>query len=105
VDCYLDDDGYGNVRIFKQVGSSKVIVNKNTGSIDYTTGLVTLRNFAPEYLSSGQTTIGITVQPKNADIFARQNQIIMIDDLGIIVTAIPEKTVFTTAASDTPFTR
>jgi hypothetical protein len=26
VDCFLDDDGYGNVRVYKQVGSSKVVV-------------------------------------------------------------------------------
>lgn len=105
VDCYLDDDGYGNVRIYKQVGSSKVIVNKNIGTIDYGTGLITLRNFIPEYLSSGQTAISLTVQPKNNDIFARRNQIVMIDDLSISVTAVPEKTVFTAAASDTAFTR
>lgn len=105
VDCFLDDDGFGNVRIYKQVGSSKVIVIKNIGSIDYETGLISLRNFAPEYLESGQTSIKITVQPRNKDIFARRNQIIMIDDLGTSVTAIPEKTVIDRNASDAAFTR
>jgi hypothetical protein len=105
VDCYLDDDGYGNLRIYKQVASSKVIIAKNTGSIDYATGLISLRNFIPEYLDDGQTTLKITAIPEKTDIFARRNQIIVIDDLGISVTGVPEKTIIDRNASDSAFTR
>ena len=105
VDCFLDDDGYGNVRIYKQVGSSKVVVLKNVGSIDYVTGTISLRNFTPEYLDDGQTTLKVTVVPEKKDIFARRNQIIIIDDLGTSVSAIPEKTTIDRSASDSPFTR
>ena len=105
VDCYLDDDGYGNVRIYKQVGSTKVVVNRNIGSINYSTGLVSLRNFKPENLDDGETDITVTVVPEKKDIFVRRNQIVIIDDLTISVTAIPEKTVIDRGASDSAFTR
>jgi hypothetical protein len=105
VDCFLDDDGYGNVRVYKQVGSSKVVVLKNIGSIDYSTGTISLRNFIPEYLDDGQTSLKVTVTPEKKDIFARRNQIIIIDDLGISINAVPEKTTIDRSASDSPFTR
>jgi len=103
VDCYMDDDGYGVVRIYKLDGANKIVVIKNIGTIDYTTGLVTLRNFKAEYLADGATTLSLTVVPKKKDIFGRRNQILMIDSTGISVTAIPEKTAIKKNASDAAF--
>lgn len=105
VDSFLDDDGYGNIRVYKQVGSTKVYLNRNTGSIDYDTGKVSLRNFKVEYLDSGKTELSLKVTPRNRDIFARRNQIIIIDSNAISVTAVPEKTVIDRGASDSAFTR
>jgi hypothetical protein len=105
VDAFLDDDGYGNIRIFKQVGSKKIIINKKIGSIDYVKGTISLRNFTPQYLGSGQTSIRLTVKPENKDIFSRRNQIITIDELSINITAVPEKTVIDRNASDSPLSR
>jgi hypothetical protein len=103
VDCYMDDDGYGVVRIYKLDGANKIVVIKNIGTIDYTTGLVTLRNFKAEYLTDGATTLSLTVVPTKKDIFGRRNQILMIDSTGISVTAIPEKTAIKKNASDAAF--
>jgi len=105
VDCFLDDDGYGNIRIYKESGTAKIIVVKNIGSIDYTTGLLSLRNFKPENLGAGETSLHVTVIPDKSDIFARRNQIIQIDELAIVATAIPEKTNIDRNASDASFTR
>lgn len=105
VDAFFDDDGYGNVRIFKQIGSKKVVINKKIGTIDYSNGLISIRNFAPQYLGSGQTSLKITVLPENKDIFSRRNQIITIDELSINVTAVPEKTVIDRNASDSSLSR
>ena len=105
VDCFLDDDGYGNIRIYKESGTTKIIVNKNIGSINYTTGLLSLRNFKPETLGTGETSLYVTVVPEKSDIFARRNQIIQIDELSIVATAIPEKTNIDRNASDASFTR
>ena len=103
VTCYLEDDGYGNIRIYKMVGTQKIVVVKNAGDIDYTTGKVFLRNFFPESLSTGKVELGITVVPKTADIFARRNQIILVEPNSVRVTAIPEKTVIDRSASDAAF--
>jgi hypothetical protein len=80
VDCYLDDDGRGNIRIYKVVGTEKVYINRKTGTIDYTTGKVVLNNFKVEYINPRtDSEIKITVIPAAQDISARRNQIIMID--------------------------
>lgn len=105
VDCFLDDDGYGNIRIYKESGTIKIIVVKNIGSIDYATGLLSLRNFKPENLGAGETSLHVTAIPDKSDIFARRNQIIQIDELAIVATAIPEKTNIDRNASDASFTR
>jgi len=105
VDAFMDDDGYGNIRIYKQVGTTKVYLSRNTGTIDYTTGKIFLRNFKVEYLDDGKTELSLTVVPQNRDIFARRNQIILIDPNSISVTTVAEKTVIDRGASDSAFTR
>lgn len=103
VDCYLEDDGYGNIRIYKVSGANKVIVETNVGSVDYTTGTVFLRNFRPEYLPPGKVELSVTMMPQNRDIFARRNQIILMEMDSVQVVAIPEKTVIDRNASDAAF--
>lgn len=103
VDCFMEDDGYGNIRIYKIVGSQKVTISKNIGSIDYSTGTVFLRNFYPEYLATGKVDLAITIIPQNRDIFARRNQIILMEEAQIQVNAIPEKTSIDRNASDSGF--
>lgn len=105
VDVYMEDDGYGNVAIYKKTGVTKVYLTRNAGSIDYEKGKVFLRSFKPEYLDAGLTEIAITVVPRNKDVFARRNQIVIIEDEGISVTAVPEKTVIDRGASDSSFGR
>lgn len=103
VDCFLEDDGFGNVRIYKIVGSQKVVINRNVGSLDYATGTLFLRNFNPEYLATGKVDLAVTVSPSDRDIFARRNQIILIESDAVQVVAIPEKTVIDRSASDSAF--
>jgi hypothetical protein len=105
VDSYLEDDGYGNVQIYKQVANSKVVIAKKVGTINYQTGVVFLRNFSPEYLGQGQTELRITVSPKDSDIFSRRNQIILFDDATTEISAISEKTKIARNASDASFPR
>lgn len=103
VNCFLEDDGFGNVRIYKIVGSQKTVISKNAGSLDYTTGTLFLRNFNPEYLATGKVDLAVTTTPSNRDIFARRNQILTIESDTIRVNAIPEKTKIDRSASDSAF--
>ena len=96
VTAYLDDDGSGKVRIFKLVNQSKVVINANIGTIDYTSGRVSLLNFTPQgIVTSGETQIRITVQPNKFDVRSRRNQILIIDTddaASLVVSAVSEST-------------
>lgn len=103
VNCYLEDDGFGFIRIYKIVGSQKVVIIRNIGTVNYSTGTINLKNFFPEYLEDGQVELAVTAMPQNKDIFVRRNQILLMESNGIVVSAIPEKTVIDRRASDASF--
>jgi hypothetical protein len=75
---FLEDDGSGNIRIFKvnDLGV-KTVVYTNVGSIDYKKGRLSLLNFRP--LAIVGTVIRITVMPKNQNIYANENQLLTLD--------------------------
>jgi hypothetical protein len=101
--AYLDDDGYGVVRIYKVVNNTRVYLVNNTGTIDYQTGKIVLKSFAPLGIPDGSTTIKIRVVSDREDIFVRRNQVLEINSEGITVSAIQEKTVIDNKASDSSF--
>lgn len=91
VDSYLDDDGRGNIRIFKIVDGLKVYMNNFLGTIDYTTGKIVLKDFIPQYLNpETQTEITMTVTPKYKDVECRRNQILLLELEDLNVTASPQ---------------
>lgn len=80
VDSFLDDDGYGNIRIYKIEGTSKIYINSKIGKINYEKGILTLNNFNPQYIQPKTASeIKITVQPQKSDIQSLRNQIIVVD--------------------------
>jgi len=104
VDAYLDDDGRGNVRVYKVAGTEKVYINSKQGKINYSTGKVVLNNFKVEYIKPAtDSEIKITVIPETQDIEARRNQIIVIDYDKSNVTVTPETTFGQNSRTATPF--
>ena len=92
VDAYLEDDGYGKIRIYKLVGEEKVILRSNAGSVDYSTGSIGLIDFNPTYiLPATSTEIAVTVVPSSKDIFTRRNQIILFDKENSNITIVPDE--------------
>ena len=80
VDAFLDDDGYGNVRIYKIEGTSKIYINSKIGKINYEKGVITINNFNPQYIQpKTDSEIKITVHPQKNDVQALRNQIIVVD--------------------------
>lgn len=102
VDAYLDDDGLGNIRVYKLLNGTKVYLNNSIGTIDYNTGKISLLNFVPQYLKEQQTTIDLTVIPKSPDVSARRNQILILNSDDITVNSIPQ-TPKTSSASGVSF--
>jgi len=84
----IDDNGYGILRSFIQTPTGKVYRNRNFGIIDYDTGLVTINNtlisaYDGEYLS-------VKVKPRNKNIFASRNQILLIS--GATISTVDDNT-------------
>ena len=83
---FMDDDGNGNIRAYSLVGgTTRTYLDTNIGSINYTTGLITLDSL--NVTASSETTgITITVIPSSNDIVPVRNQLLEIDLAGLRVT-------------------
>ena len=83
---FMDDDGNGNVRAYSLVGgTTRTYLDTSIGSIDYTTGLITLDSL--NVTASSETAgITITVIPSSNDIVPVRNQLLEIDLTGLRVT-------------------
>jgi hypothetical protein len=67
---YLDEDGMGNIRLFKLQESVKVYVNENAGKINYKTGVVDINTITVLGTSIGDQ-IKISVIPESYDIISK----------------------------------
>jgi len=77
-EAYLDDDGYGNVRIYYIEASTntRVVMDATAGTIDYTLGVVKLDSFGPSAFSG--SNISVYVKPDKENIDSIRNQILLI---------------------------
>ena len=80
---YLDDDGQGNVRRYSFSGATRVYANNNQGTIDYTTGAITINSLSvlsvENIRGAASTKIELTVKPNSNDVTPVRDQIIEID--------------------------
>ena len=81
VQCMLKDyyDTSSETRIIQVVDSGGIIYSTNAGTVNETTGTVTLNSFNPTALPTGQTTIDITVKPASTDVAPRRNTLLSIN--------------------------
>ena len=77
VNALLDDDGEGNIRIYEVINSVKSYLNKTAGTIDYSEGIISLKDFMP--VSVDGTLLKIDIVPESKDIISERNGIIAID--------------------------
>jgi hypothetical protein len=75
-DCQLEDDGYGNIVLFHLLDNQKIILNSKIGTVDYTTGKITLNRFKPSTLIDGLPVIIFAV-PNERDIIAKQRMFLV----------------------------
>lgn len=81
---YLDDDSAGNVRVYKFVSGQKVVI-KNTGTIDYINGIVSLASFKPSSVVNVDNTLDIICTPVEFDINSSQHIILDILDTDVSI--------------------
>jgi len=88
-EMFLDDDGQGNVRVYYLVSGIKTYHNSTQGTIDYSTGQITLNSLNVASISNirgaTSTKIEITVVPSSNDIVPVRDQILEIDVANSIV--------------------
>ena len=99
---FLDDDGNGIVRRYYLSGATRVYSNSTQGTIDYTTGAITINSLQVTSISnirgSASSVIELTVQPASKDIVPVRDQIIEIDITNSNFTV--EKDTFVAGSSD-----
>jgi hypothetical protein len=87
---FLDDDGAGNVRRYRLVGSVRTYANNTQGTINYTTGQITLTSLNISSIENirgeASTVIELTVTPKSNDIVPVRDQILEIDTANSTIT-------------------
>lgn len=82
---YLDDDGAGNVRIYRILDLVRLYMFNTVGTINYTTGVINLVDFNPLSILSG-STLELKVKLKYNDIESNQNNLLFINSEDITVT-------------------
>lgn len=87
---YLEDNGYGKVHVYANIGTKKVLVKQNIGTIDYGSGKINLIGFSPTATTTDPFIKLIVVPDQKYDIVPQRNQILLIDssisDSAIITT-------------------
>ena len=88
-DAFFDDDGNGNVNIFRyNANKQKVNIVTNAGTINYTTGLVEVEAFAPSAYDGIE--IKVDAEPVNLDVTPVREQILIMRGSDATISAIAE---------------
>ena len=87
---FLDDDGQGNVRRYSLSGATRVYANNTQGTIDYSTGAVTINSLNVSVVENirgaASTVIELTVTPSSNDVVPVRDQILNIDTANSTIT-------------------
>ena len=88
---YLDDDGVQYVRLFRYgTNGIKIIVNPTIGNIDYTNGVIDIKNLNITALAN--LDLELSIRPLSNDVVSALTQIAHIPPEHLKVTAIPDPT-------------
>jgi hypothetical protein len=87
---YIDDDGIGNLRLYRfGTNATKIIVNDQIGFVDYTNGIIDIRNLHITALAD--IDFEISIKPQSNDVVSALTQIAQIARDHLTVTAIADK--------------
>jgi len=88
-DAFLDDDGSGNINIYRfNASKQKVNIVAGAGSVNYTTGLVEVENFLPNAYEGIE--IKVTAETVNLDVTPVREQILIMNSNDATITAVAE---------------
>ena len=82
-ECFFDDDGAGNVRLYYLASGVKSYINSTQGTIDYGTGAITINSLNIASITNiggaASTIVQLTVTPNSNDVVPVRDQIVEID--------------------------
>ena len=82
---FFDDDGEGNIRRYSISGSTRIYKDNTAGTINYSTGKVTINSLTLTSTSGTANTIEFTVIPSSNDVISARNQLLDITANEIVV--------------------
>ena len=105
-DSFFDDDGAGNIRIYRFIGDTKVYTTQQAGIINYATGEITIftTNAATQTelrVEATDNTIKFIAVPDSFDVNAERNYLLEIATDDSIVNVISENDLATIEALNT----
>lgn len=74
-ECFLEDDGIGNLRIMGREGSDHILIQL-IGSVNYETGFIQIENFSPQALLNNK--ISIKARTFDSDISSERKTVLRI---------------------------
>ena len=87
--CYFDDDGLGNVRIYRYNNEKqKVFVTETAGTVNYTTGTVDVPSL--RITAYDGIELKITTRTKNLDVIPKRENILLLSSQDARITIIDE---------------
>ena len=90
--CYISDDGKGVLGVYRNFLGERRVIQTNMGTVDYETGKVSLSQFAPS--GADDKILELIVFPRNQDIFVVRNQILLVENTDILLTAFDSQTAY-----------
>ena len=84
--CYIRDDNYGVLVVYRFINNKFVVMNKAIGSVDYEKGIVTITNLVTSNYGS---YISMMIKPKNKDVVVSRDKILIIDLTDVTINVIP----------------
>jgi len=82
---YFDDDGDGNLRRFYLSGSTRIYSDTTAGTVDYTTGKITINALMFTSTVNTNTTIDFTIIPDSYDVVATRGSLVDISSADVTV--------------------
>ena len=82
---YFDDDGKGNLREYYLSGATRIYVNSNAGTVNYSTGLITINAINITSTVNVDSTIDFTMIPNGNDVVATRGILVDISTADIKV--------------------
>jgi hypothetical protein len=90
--CFISDDGNGVLGVYRNFLGERRVIQTNMGTIDYETGQLQLSQFAPS--GANDKVLELIIFPRNQDVFVVRNQILLVDDTDVLLTAFDSQTAY-----------